>query len=151
MNPKPRVYRLKRIVFFAVFTAAIACVFLAPTVVSGEAQVASLVFACVFALLTVRLSMLGAHVGIKGVKIVGPLASRTVAWEEIDRFVDLPFQRYPHAVHVVLRSGQEALIPGLDIGRFEGERGRLKIQEMVDKLNQELADWHRGRQLAVVE
>lgn len=131
--------------YVTAFAAALTCGSVALAIVPGRAQPVGYIFAPLCALLTWRLWMLGAHVEPAGVKVVGYLFSKRTPWEEIDRFEVQPFQNYPYAGHIILRNGDERLIPGLEVGRPKTERGRQKVQQKVDELNRELADWHCGK------
>lgn len=76
-------------------------------VVPGNAQIVGWIFLPFWLLFTWRAWMLGMHIEDEGVKVVGVLLSRQVAWADIDRFEVSPLGGYPYVGHVVLRDGRQ--------------------------------------------
>jgi hypothetical protein len=109
---------------------------------SNGGRVVGAVSAALFGLMTWRAWVSGIHVEEDGVKVVGFLVSRRVAWKDIDHFAVLPLGNYPWVGHVVLRDGHQFGTYGIAApGRPRRERFRLQVQEPVDQLNAELERW----------
>jgi Bacterial PH domain len=105
-------------------------------------EVAGYVWAPLFALGAWRMSRLGAHVDDAGVKVVGFLTSRRIAWPDIDHFEVSPAGRYPYVGQVVRTSGRPSVtIMGISTPRGKTEKHRLEAQAPIDGLNDELANW----------
>jgi hypothetical protein len=98
------------------------------------------------ALLTWCLWRQGIRVGSDGVQVIGLVRSRSVRWEEIDRFVVAPAAGYPFIGHVLLRSGGDLWTFGLSAAGWpRTERRRLQVERPIEELNRALAEW-RGMQ-----
>ncbi|HZE04156.1 MAG TPA: hypothetical protein VE127_02965 [Solirubrobacteraceae bacterium] len=118
---------------------------LAIAVVPGKGQIVGYIFAPLAAVCTWRVWNLGVHVEANGIKVVGSLVSRRVAWEEIDCFDVQPWLRNPFQGYVVLR-GSGSPIPILAIsggGMGSDEARRLRAQTLIDALNELLEEWRR--------
>jgi hypothetical protein len=110
--------------------------------VPGKAQIVGYIFAPVWTIGTWRTWRVGVHVQDNGVKVVGALVSKRIAWEEIDHFEVRPWLRYPYQGHVILKSGRAIPILGLGAaGRPKGrdEHHRQQVQGPVDRLNEVLS------------
>jgi hypothetical protein len=114
-------------------------------VVSGKGQIVGLIFGVPWLLLTLRAWSTGVHVDANGVKVVGFLLSKRVAWDSIDHFAVSPAGSSPYVGHIIRRDGRPPMpIVGLaSAGRPKSklERFRLQAQEPVDELNRVLGDW----------
>lgn len=98
--------------------------------------------ALVMALLTWWLGRLGIRIEPDGVRVMGLVGSRSVRWEEIDRFVVAPAAGYPFIGHVLLRNGTDLWTFGLSAaGRPRAERRRLQVERPIEELNRALANW----------
>lgn len=94
------------------------------------------------ALLTWCLWRLGIRIEADGVRVIGLGRSRSVRWEEIDRFVVAPAAGYPFIGHVLLRSGGDLWTFGLSAaGWSRTERRRLQVERPIEELNRALAEW----------
>jgi hypothetical protein len=87
--------------------------FLVLAVLSGRGHWVWLAIALPMALLTWWLWRLGIRVEREGVRVIGLAGSRSVRWEEIDRFVVAPAAGYPFIGHVLLRNGGDLWTFGL--------------------------------------
>lgn len=148
MGRHPRTYRSISATRGAVFATVLLVVFIIIAVVPGKGQVVGFIFAPLWLIGTWRVWHLGVEVEDDGVKVVGVLISKRIAWGEIDHFEVRPWQRYPYQGHVVMKNGR--VIPILGIGaagrpKRRDEIHRLQVQEPIDRLNGVLADWNKNR------
>jgi hypothetical protein len=94
------------------------------------------------ALLTWWLGRLGIRIEADGVRVIGLVGSRSVRWEEIDRFVVAPAAGYPFIGHVLLRSGGDLWTYGLSAAGWPRTEGkRRQVERPIEELNRALAEW----------
>jgi len=132
-------YRSVSTVRAATGSAAGTAIF-AVVAVTGNAHLAGGIIAAILLLATWRMWTAGVRTEHSGVKIVGFLVTKRVAWDDIDHFAVLPLGRYPWVGHVLLRDGRD--LPCLAISaasRPRTERRRLQVQRPIDALNAQLA------------
>jgi hypothetical protein len=106
----------------------------------GRGNVVAAVVAGLLALLAWRMAMVGIRVRTDGVVIAATFLSRSVPWQDVDRFAVLPPGRFPYVGHVVLRNGGKLGTYGLSTSARRTESNRLRVQRPVDELNRILAD-----------
>jgi hypothetical protein len=72
-----------------------------------------------------------------GVRVVNPLRSYRLRWDEIERFeLARPTAGvYPLAGHVILRSGRVIPLVGITVPRFFTQRLKPRAQAPIDDLN----------------
>lgn len=139
-----RVYRSASATRGAVFSTVVLVGLVALALVPGRGEVVGYVFAPLWLIWTWRSWQVGVHVETGGVKVVGALASRRIAWEEIDCFDVRPWLRYPYTGYVVLTGARRPIpVMGITTAGGESERHRGQAQEPIDHLNEALAEWRR--------
>jgi hypothetical protein len=128
--------------------ASTTALFILLAALPGRGHWAWLAAAALMALLTWSLRRMGICIEADGVRVIALFWSRSVRWEQIDRFVVAPAAGYPFIGHVLLRDGTDLWTFGLSAAGWpRTERRRLQVQRPVDELNRVLAQ-SRGRQVA---
>ncbi len=143
----PDVYRSVSTTRAAVFATAGLVGFIVIAALPGRGEIVGYIFAPVFFLVATRWWRLGVHVETHGVKVVGSLLSKRIAWEEIDRFEVRPWLRYPYQGYVVLTGGRAVPILGIGAAgrpKSKDQRHRRQAQEPIDRLNEALAQWREA-------
>jgi hypothetical protein len=140
------VYRTRDAVVGALIWSASTLGLVVLAVVPGRAQVGGYVGAPLFALCAWRAWQMGAHVDDGGVKVVGFLFSRHVAWADIERFAVMPAGRYPYVGHIMRFHGPPVIVMAISTSRGKTEKHRLEAQQPIDELNGLLAQWQCGHE-----
>jgi hypothetical protein len=139
---RSRIYRSVSTTRGAVFVTAVLIGLIALCAVPGRAQVVGYIFTPIWLVGTWRVWRLGVHIEAGGIRVVGSLFSRKVAWKDIDHFEVRPWLRYPYQGHVVLRGGRAPIpILAISAGGRKNELHLRQVQEPIDRLNEALADW----------
>jgi hypothetical protein len=93
---KPRTVRSVSTLRWGVISPVVTLGFIALAVFSSNGgRVVGAVFAALFIVMTWRVWVTGIRVEEDGIKVVGVLVSRRVAWRDIDHFAVLPLGNYP--------------------------------------------------------
>jgi hypothetical protein len=137
-----RVYRTGALLVAFTMTA-VGAGFAVAAVSSPNARVFAAAWAALSFVWAWRSLMVGIYVEQNGVKVLGFLKTKHVAWADIDRFAVMPMGNYRFVGHIVLRDGRPPMsIWSLAVGnRPDPEAKRLRVQRQVDELNQVLAQW----------
>lgn len=144
MFAKGMVYRTAGTVRGAFWVTAFAVIATVLAVIPGTTQVVGLIFFAPFWLWAVRLWRAGVRVGGEGIVVCGVVASKRIAWAEIDRFEIQPRGRWPFVGFIVFRDGRRPLpvsslsTPGQPKSRWPEFREQVAVQ--VSALNAILAE-----------
>jgi hypothetical protein len=119
--------------------------------IPGREQIAGCVLAPLWLLATWRAWRMGVYLEAGGVKVVGALISRRLAWEEVERFEVRAWHRYPYTGYVVLRDARPAIpLKAITTGGGKNERHQHQAQAPIDQLNEALAAWKQANTVAAV-
>jgi hypothetical protein len=128
----------------AILATAVPPAFIVLGLVKGGLIVA-FVLAGLLAVLAWRIWHWGIRVRADGVQVVTLLVTRTVRWDEIEKFYVGKFSSYPFAAYVLLRDGRKLVSAGISTSQPGTEGHRRQVQGPVDELNAMLADWREAR------
>lgn len=115
-------------------------VFIVLAVLPGRSEVAAIVWAPIWVVGTWRAWRRGVHIDANGVTVVAFLASKRIAWTDIERFALMPAGRYPNVGYVVRTHGKP---PVRAMGIIGPRDNPEEAQRNIDALNDELAK-HQG-------
>jgi hypothetical protein len=138
-------YRAESTTRAAAFTTAVLVGLIVLAVVPGRAEIAGYIFAPLWLVATWRAWRLGVHVEADGVRVVGFLGSKRVAWEDVDHFEVRPWGKYPYVGYIVLTGARMPVtIVGITTAGGKTDRHRLQAQVPIDRLNGALAEWREA-------
>jgi len=144
---RQRVYRSVSTTRVALFCTVALVVFVAAAAMAtpGRDQIAWSVGAVCLLVLTWRAWQWGVVVEDDGVKVVGSLISKRIAWDDIDRFEIRPFQQRPYTGYVAVRSRNRPIpiiaISAAGLPKRRDDCHRRQVQEPIDQLNEALEHW----------
>jgi hypothetical protein len=148
-DPNARTVRSISAVRGAAVSAGATCVFLVLGVLPGGPHWVWLALTPFMVLLTWCLWRAGIRIEADGVRVIGLIGSRSVRWEEIDRFAVAPAAGYPFIGHVFLRGGRDLWTFGLSAAGWpRSERRRLQVERPIQELNEALAEWRASASAA---
>ena len=102
--------------------------------------VISFVLAGLLAVFAWRCWQWGISASIDDVRVGQFLVTRTVRWEEIEKFYVAPLLNSPSAAYVLLRDGRTLPTAGISAARPATDARRRRVQDPVDELNAMLAE-----------